>query len=274
MEDKFTLALHEKDKAYKITKIAFYGDGGFCVFAPYHAAKKGLLSRLEVDYRLREQNICRNEDVEYTADDKVKLSIHPDGFVQFSGVNRNIISGRDQVTGKPKGLGLMSNPLNKVIKSGPTFGGTFWGIDQFEEYHQPKKGEQVIEFSESDYYYRNCTKEDWDGYILEGFLFEHDAIPNIANVNGNQLLAIKHFNFEIPGAIFVHRIVPYYPKDYVIGLMVSRTKTYFESKSGFILGSPSQLIDRHKGITLFAMYPPDPNMIMPQKNLNYSPNKS
>jgi hypothetical protein len=184
MEEKFTLILYEKENAFKVIKVAFYGDGGFCIFAPYHTAKKGLLSKLEVDYSLGEQYISRNENVEYTADDKVKLSTHPDGFVQFSGVNGNIISGRDQVTGKPKGLGLMSSPLNKIIRSGPTFAATLWGIDQFDKFNQPKKGEQVIEFKESNYYYRNCTREDWNGYILEGFLFEQNAISAISSVNG------------------------------------------------------------------------------------------
>ncbi|MDF2700592.1 MAG: hypothetical protein K0Q49_2151 [Haloplasmataceae bacterium] len=90
MEEKFTLLLYEKEKAFKVIKVAFYGDGGFRNFAPYHTVKKGLLSKLEVDYSLGKQYISRNENVEYTADDKVKLSIHPDGFVQFSGVKGNI----------------------------------------------------------------------------------------------------------------------------------------------------------------------------------------
>jgi hypothetical protein len=84
-------------------------------------------------------------------------------------------------------------------------------------------------------------------------------------------LAIKHFNYEIPGTIFIHRIIPYYPKDYVIGILIYRTKIYLKPESGFILSSPSQLIGENKRKTLFAMYPPDPNMIMPHKNLNYGP---
>jgi hypothetical protein len=272
MKKKFTLVLHDGNKAYKIVKIAFYGNGGFCIFAPYHSAKKGLLVKLKFDYRLRNQNISRDECLEYTADDKVKLSLHPDGFVQFSGLNKNIISGRDKVTGKPKGLGLMSNPLNQVIKSGPTFGITLWGINEFNEYIKSEKDEQIIEFQESDYYYRNCTK-DWNGYIIEGFLFERNVLPYVIKVQDKQLLKIKHFNFEIPGTIFIHRIIPYYSKDYIIGLIISRTKIYFESKSGFILNSPSQIVDKTTAIGLFALYPPDSKMILPQQSLNYLPNK-
>lgn len=274
MEKKYTLIFHEGKRAYKVTKVVFYGDGGFCVFAPYHNAKKGLLSKMKVDYRLREQINTRIESTEYTADDQVKLSIHPDGFVQFSGVNGNIVSGRDQITGHPKGLGLMSNPLNNVIKSGPTFGATIWGVDQFSEFIEPKKNEEVIEFQESDYYYRNCTMDNWNGYALESFLFEHNYIPYIDIVDQKQLLKLFHFNFEIPGTVFIHRIIPHYPKDYIVGLLVSRVKVNFNSSSGFILGSPSQLVDKHNGITLFAMYPPDPGMVLPQQTLNYAPDKS
>ena len=58
-----------------------------------------------------------------------------------------------------------------------------------------------------------------------------------------------------------------YPDDYVIGILVSRTKLNFESKSRFILSSPSQGIGENKGTALFAMYLPEPDMNIPQKIL-------
>src|SRR2546423_12523824 len=49
---------------------------------------------------------------------RLKISHHPDGFLQFSG--QGIRSGRDE-NGNPKGLGTHSFPLN-LPTLGPSFG--------------------------------------------------------------------------------------------------------------------------------------------------------
>lgn len=268
MEKKFTVVLNENTQRYKITKIAFYGDGGFCIFAPYHSSKRGILAKVPIDYLKNGDYYIPKEDfVDYVADDKVKLSLHPDGFVQFSGLSSNIISGRDK-SGQAKGLGINISPLNKVIKTGPTCGLCLWGLKDFQKFIEPKRVEEVLEFNEEDYYYRDCSRDDWNGYILELFLFESDFMNYIKELNGNKYLILKHYNYIIPGYIFRHRVVPCI-RDYLVTLIVSRTKVSFESKSGFSLSGPSQLLDKNNGITLMAFYP-SPYTELPERNLNYN----
>lgn len=269
MVKKFTVVLNENTQRYKVTKIAFYGDGGFAVFAPYHSAKSGILAKVPIDYRKKGEFWIPKEDiVDYAADDQVKLSLHPSGFVQFSGLNGKIISGRDK-SGQAKGLGINISPLNKVIKTGPTCVLSLWGLKDFKQFIEPKKGEGLLEFNEEDYYYRDCTKDDWNGYTLELFLFESDFMKCIKKLNGNKYLILKHFNYIVPGYVFKHRLVPFNNKDYLMTLIVSRTKVSFKSKSGFSLGGPSQLLDKNNGIALMAFYP-SPYTELPSRNLNYN----
>jgi hypothetical protein len=108
----------------KIAKIIHHSEGGFAVMVPYHKARSGTLLKIPLDYDLKGASwVPFGECVGYSANDRVKLSFHPDGFVQFSGENPSkILSGRDPDTGQPRGLGLMSNPLSHPVRSGPTFG--------------------------------------------------------------------------------------------------------------------------------------------------------
>lgn len=265
---KWTIGFEENGKLYKVTKIFAYKDGGFGVAVPYHSANKGYLFKAKVDYTKREQLITREEGVEYTASDKVKLSLHLDGFVQFSGINPGkIVSGRDSQSGKPKGLGIQSQPLTNPIKSGPTFGITIWGLSEFEPLLEQELQEKTtVVFGEQDYYLRHCTLNDWNGYVLEGFVFERKECPYLRfeiNHNRPELHYVRpFFQYEIPGTIFCLKAVPPQNPYYFIALMASRIKVEFSSGSGFCLSSPSGEIEFDQygrivnGAALYAIYPP------------------
>src|SRR5215211_6850582 len=87
--------------ARKLLKIVSYSEGGFAILTPYHSARSGLLMKMPVDYsRKGEIEVASTDCTTFTADDRVKLSFHKDGLVQFSGENPGkIISGVDQFTG-------------------------------------------------------------------------------------------------------------------------------------------------------------------------------
>jgi hypothetical protein len=104
----------------RISKIITMADGGYAVLAPYHAAREGWLAKYQVDYRGTESRIVPFGDMtHYTAADRVKLSHHWDGFVQFSGESPGkIVSGRDPSTGQPRGLGVQSAPIRVPTTSG------------------------------------------------------------------------------------------------------------------------------------------------------------
>lgn len=104
-----------------LCKIIFGGDGSYFVTAPYHPHDQAVAGILTVNYAFEENNISLTDSVDLALvdddDQRLKLSHHPDGFLQFSG--QGITSGRDD-TGKPKGMGVFSWPLFK-----PTLGPSF-----------------------------------------------------------------------------------------------------------------------------------------------------
>ncbi len=86
-------------------KIVGMADGGSAVTVPYHSERKGFLFRVAVDSSQTIIETGVEEMVPYTADDRVKLSLRLDGFVQFSGESPGtILSGRNP-DGTVKGSG-------------------------------------------------------------------------------------------------------------------------------------------------------------------------
>ncbi len=239
------------DYIFEILKIVPYRKGGFAVLAPYHKARKGHLLKHPLDYSKRHMEITRDESVEYSAEDRVKLSLHPDGFVQFSGENPGkIISGRDPRTGEPRGLGIMSRPLSTPINTGPTFGCVAWGAADFESFGGTGKRD-VIAFTEEDYYYRGCTPNTWNGYVIEGFVLE-ERYWGATRRRGEKLALTVMPMFEAIGAVFELRVVPLPEQPLLLGLMVSRITTEFQSPSGFVLNGPANIEESQ---ALAALYP-------------------
>ena len=88
---------------------------------PYHPAKNGWLYKAPDYYGRSEGFVPITEFTHYTVSDSVKLSIHMNGFVQFSAAGgQPIISGFNQELQQAKGLGLKTyDPI--IVTSGPLF---------------------------------------------------------------------------------------------------------------------------------------------------------
>lgn len=247
--------IEEQDTLRAVCKIQTLSDGGYALLAPYHTAREGWLAKYQVDYSQTDMEHRLSDMQHFSAGDRVKLSHHFDGFVQFSGENTGRIrSGRDPITGKPKGLAIMSAPIVRPIRTGPTFGATVWGLDQFKPVEATRGSDAVFESHEM--YYRTCTPRSFNGYHIEGWIFH----PNMwAGVRGNEndlRLSMGFRNFEGSGANLEFRVFPLAKYDYFVGLMVSKIQLSFTQHSGFQLTGPS---DRRKGSnlanTLMAFYP-------------------
>lgn len=273
MSTKYLIALQENNKTYRIAKIVFYNDGGFAFFIPYCDRKEGVLLKLKQNYAKQEMFVNIEHKCVYSMKDSVKLSFHPDGFVQFSSAGATkLISGRDPITKKPKGLGIFSNPLDKPITTGPTFGGSMWGLTHYKELCNAKADETSVVFTEEDYYLRNCSDKDWNAYTLECFLFEYKRIEkNIRHhSDAKKDVMILHKNFEGSPRVFCHRILPVFDRNYVVGILISRTKVGFASKTGFVISGPAQAINQHEGYALHAVTDFPFDAIEP-KSLEYNP---
>jgi hypothetical protein len=112
----------------------------------------------------------------------LKLSHHPDGFVQFSGTG--IRSGRDE-QGNPKGLGLRSFPLNRPT-AGPAFGLTVLTPLAFKEAGAKEQGE--ILFKEEDLF----KAPDDNGLIVELFYFSPEWRRFVYMRDGTHKILIRH----------------------------------------------------------------------------------
>ena len=113
MSSGTTIAIQEAETTQprKVIKIVPMGAGGYMVMAPYNQAREGFLAKFPVDYsRVGRFEMPLTDFISYAADDRVKLSVHKDGFVQFSGEDPGKIpSGRDPVTGNQRAWG--SSPI-------------------------------------------------------------------------------------------------------------------------------------------------------------------
>lgn len=240
----------------RVAKIIPYRHGGFAVSVPYHSAKVGFLGKMPVDYRkVGMLAVPRARMTRYSADDAVKLSYHPDGFVQFSSVHPGkIVSGRDPVTGEPKGLGLLTSPLSQPIKTGPTFGVSVWGIEDFETLPPNKPAEL---FGVGDWYYRSCTDDTANAWMIEAFVLPNSFRGGVHNRSGKPTITLVFGNFEAPGVVFELRVVDLPGQSVFIGLLVSRARVSFAAKSGFTLGGPGRRFPDGTGEVLMACYPAD-----------------
>lgn len=240
----------------QISKIVTLGDGGYSVLAPYHKERQGWLAKYPVDYnRVGSFATSVADMTQYSADDRVKLSHHWDGFVQFSGEQPGrIVSGRDPETGEPKGLGLLSAPIRVPVTTGPTFSILVWGLADFKPATQSASD---ITFSSDDIYYRNCDPNECNAYLVEGWVFGHRMWSAVKGTGNNLGMSVGFRNFDGTGANLDFRALPLDPPSaQFLGLHVARTVADFPTESGFVLNSPS---DRSLGSTtgnaMMAMYP-------------------
>jgi hypothetical protein len=195
------------------------------------------------------------ESVGFTAEDRVKLTYHTDGFAQFSGENPGkIISGRDPKTGEPKGLGLLARSLTSPPTSGPSVGIQLWGIEQFES---PRKDEELVIFESSDLYYRLCTPSDANTWHLAVYAFPSAGIPPL-RFEGEQAVMLyqpHHITAGIPGAVINLKMI-YLPADKLyLGLYVECFVGRYPVESGWMLNGPGNYTQYQSGYVLHAIYP-------------------
>jgi len=117
----YTIAYSNGNQNVDLFKILFGGDGSYYVTAPYHPLDRAIAARVTVNYAKTDGGFSLDEAEELAVvddvDKRLKVSHHPDGFLQFSG--QGIRSGLDE-HGKPKGMGVFSWRLYE-----PTLGPSF-----------------------------------------------------------------------------------------------------------------------------------------------------
>lgn len=257
-----------------VAKVDTLSDGGYTFMLPYHSAREGWLAKVNVGTTHLSpgtHTIGADQMVHYDASDRVKLSHHNDGFVQFSGENsQKIRSGRDPLTGKARGLGYMSIPIHQGIHTGPTFGATLWGLEQYRDVTTSPRASDLA-FPAKDQYFNMAPPHECDGYQIEGWLFDHQMWQGVRGPQHDLRITMGGMKFgHAVLATRELRVIPIPGTYSFLGCMVMRAPIDVPSDSGFIFGGPREF-DPSSGYQLFAQYPRDGLAGDDSTNLDYTP---
>jgi hypothetical protein len=272
---KTTVVISESSLVKRVCKFLPLGDGGFSVTTPYHSARSGLLMKMRRPSarEVGEVVIKSKDTVPFNASDRVKLSYHMGGFVQFSGESSSrILSGWDAERQEPKGLGIMTNPLLSPVESGPSVGCVVWGLQKFENW-SARLSEDAIVFAKDEEFYtepdgssvENSPPKSTIGYHFSAFIFDPaDVIQAVGQTKTGAILKIllpmNIYNRDTP----FHMKLIHITERCTLGIIANRVMLGYGG-DGFSLNGPS---DEHYNI--MAMYPA-PAGSDPGRNIDYSP---
>jgi hypothetical protein len=262
--------IYEKDGVqYKLCKLLFARDGSYSVLSPYHPAQKAILMKATVNYSMSKMEIAFEEAIDLAAADdegkRLKLSHHRSGFLQFSG--QGILSGLD-ADGKPKGMGIMSWPLETPIE-GPAFGMVLFGVEQFEQANRIK--DEACTFRHNELTLPPST----DRLALEGYYFPPLWRRFVrTQPNGERTISVVH------PARPILRLKTVFPADdcelqgfFGLELYGLLGESQTQVDSGYILSSSTGNVRRSTeghllGDGLFCMYPRQ--KIVARRSLDYT----
>src|SRR5438552_2891197 len=114
---KYTIVFESRAGRCKLFKMWYGSDGSYYVTVPYHSARKAVLFKQTVNYVTSVPKTVDGGDlipadqaidIASSDDTRIKLSHHPDGFLQFSGAG--VLSGKN-ADGSIRGIGIQSWPL-------------------------------------------------------------------------------------------------------------------------------------------------------------------
>jgi hypothetical protein len=235
------IALHGSDgELRKIARLTRLADGGVSIIPAYESVRPGwLLIEISTNYAKVGEFSIPAEDLRrrYVTSGGIKLSLHRDGFVQFSrSGSRGLLSGTDPVTGAARAFGLDSFPLTYPPRSGPMFAMQTWGIDSYPTTFG--RGNRIDIRPDSLYYQFPDRDIDRNGYALEFWPFSRDKLVHSKSRHGLVLMPpIRHPYYVGVPAEFV--VVDVEGSAMCLGLVV--TAMVFDSSldSGAVLSSPS-----------------------------------
>ncbi len=161
---RITLAIELGGEVIKLMKFWWGTDGSYYFSCPYIPGGRVLLFKTTVNYNKQEQESSFDEALELALlendERRLKVSHHPDGFLQFSG--EGVRSGRD-TEGQPKGIGTTSWRVDRPTR-GPSFGMSVFGLHAFARLKQPRSDNLVFREEEVS------LPPGWTSLHIEGYI--------------------------------------------------------------------------------------------------------
>jgi len=186
-DPRYTVTVTKGHVTYKVCKIWFGADGSYYVTPPYHPERSAFLMKIRINYARGRQDLMCEDAVDRAGIDDdaraLKLSHHPDGFVQYSGAG--ILSGRGD-DGTIRGMGLQSWPLIRPVW-GPAFGMTLRPLESYPVVVSPDNERVTFAWDET------FPVANADSLVVEGFYFLEDWRRFIqAGHDGTSAIQIVH----------------------------------------------------------------------------------
>lgn len=182
---KYTVVYDTGSSRHKLLKVILSNDGSYYATCPYHDSDRVELNKRTINYANPSRR-SGDDPIELAVleDDqhRLKVSHHPDGFVQFSG--HGIRSGRNP-DGSPKGLGLMSFPLSRPT-AGPAFGLSVQNPAAFKQADAQRDSDIVFKRDELF-----LARED-TGLIIESYYFRPEWRRFVKRHFGHPIVLLRH----------------------------------------------------------------------------------
>lgn len=244
---------------------------GFGVSAPYHYEKIGWLIKQPVRYDKKEFSSPLHDAEHFKVSGTVKLSVHLDGFVQFSrGGSRPIVSGYCEERGI-KGIGLRA-PDDVDVTTGPLLGVVVNDLEGFKI--GDSKHAEVFDQNDLWHHPEFSTADD-SAFHVEVFVFSSELIDHVTSSNGRRVYRRElPFNSKLD---FLHelRVIELPKLPIFLGVIVSniRPPVFGENAiSGYSLVGPGCKGQAGKMYNIQAIYPyPEVADEFSPKSLDYEP---
>lgn len=242
----------------KIATILQTSEGGFSVLPSFNGSKKGIIQKNKVEERGWRPH--KPEDIILESSDRVKLSIHVDGFAHFSGEKPfKIRSGRFKGTDTPKGIGLLGRPFHKYFPFGvKVFTLVVWGLDAYEVANFSKQNikfsisdiNKYLEFHDREALKKHPTISYKDGFMLNGYMFtdkniEKDFKNTIDGKNSAKIFEDREIVTNTVKMVSLRN-----SPDTILGVTVNRGSFGYRELSGYDMTGHS--IDN---FVIHALYP-------------------
>ncbi len=246
---RIVLALGGKN--HLVIRIKPLGDG-FAIFVPYFPETEGLLFKVPQDYSKKESFVPLEKIERFRVSSNVKLSFHMTGFVQFSALNKPIISGYSHELKAPKGIGLHAdNPVR--INTGPLCSVQIHNPIDFALHHH----EPAIYFGAGDLW-RNVLFDDVKdlSFNFEFFMFSKSELPYSPPDEENRRIYFRNLPFN--GIIkfpFALRIIEIPYMDFFLGVIVSNCSSGTTWTQGFTLGGPGCFDENGNAFGIHGQFP-------------------
>lgn len=181
-----TLAVELGGEAVKLMKFWWGTDGSYYFSCPYIPGGRVLLFKTTVNYSKQEKESSLDESIELALleddDRRLKVSHHPDGFLQFSG--EGIRSGLD-TEGRPKGIGTTSWRVDDPTR-GPSFGMSVFGLHAFARLERPRSGDLV--FREE----KVSLPSGWTSLHIEGYILPRLWARFVRREGSGSVISLTH----------------------------------------------------------------------------------